>query len=233
MTIQSKAVILRKKGYSYNEIQKLLGVPKSTLSNWLSCVSISEKAKLRLQKRVAMGTLHGLVARNKRQTTLARERANKTKEISEKEIPALSKKDLFLIGIALYWAEGYKRIRKVKQKEVTSHAISFTNSDGVMVKTFVDFLMRIMKIDRQRIKLEVRIFSHMERDSTIKYWSKMTTLPVKNMSLSVVGSPSILSKRPFDRLPFGTVSVRVCDTQQFYRLIGWINGMQKSIENFL
>ena len=231
MILKSKAIALRKKGCSYNEIQKFLGIPKSTLSNWLSNIAISEEAKTRLQKRVAMGTLHGLVARNKLQTTQAQERANNVIEVSEKEIPQLSKKDFFIIGIALYWAEGYKRVRKVREREVTSHAISFTNSDGVMIKTFVEFLTSIMNIEKQRIKLNVRIFSHTNKKTAIEYWSKISSLPLKNISLTTVSSPSAVSKRPFNRLPFGTAAVRICDTKQFYRLIGWIAGMQKSLEN--
>lgn len=229
--VRIKALSLRKKGYSYNEINKLFGIPKSTLSSWFSNLSLSQKAQIRIRKRIESGTLNGLVERNKAQTALAQIRVRKIRRISKNEIKKFSEKDLFIIGISLYWAEGYKRVVKVNGREVTHHPISFTNSDEIMVNVFVSFLKKIMKVPSERIKLELRIFQHTNKEEAVSYWSKVSGIPKENFGkVSSIISRSSIGKRPFNRLPFGTVAVRVCDTDKFHKLMGWIDGMKKSLE---
>jgi len=48
---KEKALILRRQGKSYGVIKKLLGVPKSTLSDWLRTTDWSKKIKLELSQK--------------------------------------------------------------------------------------------------------------------------------------------------------------------------------------
>jgi hypothetical protein len=232
-SIREKAIKLRLTGRSYNEINKLLDIPKSTLSGWLSNVVLSKKAISRIESRVALGVLNGFVKRNKLQTSLAKERAEKIRSESFKEIKKLSKTDLLLFGAAVYWAEGYKRPKIVGGKVRTHHSISLTNSDPEMITAFITFLTEIMSIPRDKIALNLRLYPHMESQKEIGYWSRITGLNKSQFDRpSFVVSKSSLGIRPYNRLPHGTIQVRVANTKEFYRLMGWIDGMKSSLAQF-
>jgi hypothetical protein len=231
--LYEKALALRLKGYSYNEINSKLGIAKSTLSSWFSEVKLPQKAIDRLGKRVAQGTLDGLVKRNKMQTVIARQRAHEIRVDSAKSINKLSRNDLLLIGTALYWAEGYKRLKMVQGREITSHMIALTNSDPTMVSAFILFLRKIVKIPIEKVMIEMRLFKHMNEDEVIAYWMKATKLPRSQFykPMYPVSSAS-KGERPINRLPYGTVRVIVSDTNAFYRVLGFIKGLQDKLKVF-
>jgi len=227
--VRDQALRLRLQGRSYNEINQELGIPKSTLSGWFSSVRLSVPAQQRLASRVAQGTLNGLVKRNKLQTRLARDRARITRQIAKAEIGKLSKRERWLIGIALYWAEGYKKAIVRNGKEITSHIICFTNSDARMVRGFVRFLRFFMEVSKEDITLELRLFDPLQEQVAIRFWKNITGLEDDNFThISYVISRSSLRKRPFNQLPFGTIQVRVSSTEKFHKLMGWIEGVAGS-----
>src|SRR3989338_2481992 len=121
---KEQALILRLKGNSYSEINEKLGVPKSTLADWFTGLVLPEKAQKRIEKRVQEKSIDGLIKRNKLQTHLAQKRAAEIDAKAQKEIRKLSKQDLRLLGIALYWAEGHKRPIQKNGRERTYHSIS-------------------------------------------------------------------------------------------------------------
>ena len=133
-TEREQALKLRLVGKSYNEITRLLEVPKSTLSGWFTGLVLPTHAQERLQKRVAEGSFRGLMKRNKNQTHLARERMRIIRNEGRDDIKFISKNELKMIGLALYWAEGYKRLIKKNGREVTYHPVSLSNSDPELIQ---------------------------------------------------------------------------------------------------
>ena len=85
------ALKLRLSGKSYGEINKILGISKSTLSGWLANLIISEKHQERIKKLARQKSTVALIKRNKQQTKLAVKRALDTREQAAKEITSLSK----------------------------------------------------------------------------------------------------------------------------------------------
>lgn len=231
--VYEQALALRLKGYSYNEINDKLGVAKSTLSGWFSRIKLSEKAIKRLKGRVAQGVLNGFVKRNKEQTVVAQKRTADIRAKAKKEVLDLSVNDLRIIGIALYWAEGYKRLKKINGREITSHVIALTNSDPIMVSVFIMFLNKVLNIPKEKIFIEMRLFKHMNENEIVEYWIKITQLP-RSQFYKPMYPVSIASKgkRPINRLPYGTVRVIVSDTNAFYRILGMIDGLQDKLKVF-
>lgn len=216
---------------SYNEINKILGIPKSTLSNWLSKIPLSLEAKTRLENRVREGGVNAFVKHNKQQTFDARIRAKTIREAASWEVGSISNNDLLIVGAVLYWAEGYKRIRVIDGREITSHRICFTNSDPFMVSVFILFLRKTMEIPPEKISIEMRLFEHMNAEETILYWMKVTNLP-RSQFKKPTYPVSSASKgiRPINRLPYGTVQVIVSDTKLFYRVMGFIDGVKERLK---
>ncbi len=225
---KERALQLRLQGYSYGEISKKLNIPKSTLSGWLHNLELSEKARNRIRGRVKLGVLNGLIKHNKKQTHLARQRMAKIRSEAQSELRIINTRELWLIGIALYWAEGYKRPVVRNGKIRTHHPVSLANSDPQLVKIFIGFLRKICKIPKEKIHAEIRIFEHMNQDQILNFWQKITGLSKNNFSKVYYGiSKSSQGKKPFNRLPYGTISIRVNDTNLFHKIIGWINGLSK------
>jgi hypothetical protein len=225
--LRTQALKLRLKGKSYNEIKTELGIPKSTLSGWLKDIVLSDQARTRLNNRVHQGVLTGLVKRNKLQTQEAVKRSQLTRTTAKAEIEKISLEQLKLIGVALYWAEGYKRAKFRNGKERTWHAISFVNADPNMIALFVAFLKRVMNVSSKDIRLSMRLYPHINEAAAQRYWIKYTGLSkeqfCKTMYLISASSQGI---KPYNRLPWGTLQVEVCNTPQFHRLMGWIEGVK-------
>lgn len=226
--LKIRAIELREKGKSYTEIGKELSVAKSTLSGWLGKMKISPKAQKRIAKRVYEGSLRGLIRRNKNQTHLAIERMNTERAKGRSDIKNLSIEDLKLIGIALYWAEGYKRPQMIRGRERTHHPVSLTNSDPKLIALYLLFLRKVCGVKNENIKADIRIFKGMDQNEILKFWQKITNLPADRFGKIYTGvSISSKGKRPFNRLPYGTILIRVNDTPLFHRVMGWIEGVAK------
>ena len=224
---KGKALKLRLQGRSYNEINKTLGVPKATLSDWFIGLELSEKAKERIKKRVYEKSVIGLIKRNKLQTHIAQQKARKIREIAKKEIEQLSKKELLLIGIALYWAEGYKRPIIKNGKIRTYHPVSMTNSDPNLIKIFIRFLREVCEVPEEKITANLRIYEHQNENYLLEFWSKLTDIPYSKFEKFYYGvSKSSLGKRPYNILPYGTIQIRINNSDLYHKIMGWIEGLQ-------
>jgi hypothetical protein len=226
--VRAKALRLRLAGHSYNEIRTALGVPKSTLSGWFKDVVLSDKARKRLVSRSAIGT-DILIRRNKMQTRAAERRAHEIQKAANKSAPKLLKKDLLLVGALLYWAEGYKRLKVKEGRERMNHTISFVNSDAKMIRIFVRFLQDVMNIPAEKIRLYMRLYKHINESEARGYWMKATGLSAERFFKSTfLVSGASKGIRPYNRLPWGTLQVEVCDTSKFHYLLGLIEGVKES-----
>src|SRR3990167_10680702 len=95
------AIELRKGGYSYSEIKKFCPVPKATLSYWFKDIKLSEPQLARLQKKRNEAIQQGAQVRSKRVS----DAIEKIEKSSAKHIKDISKRELWLMGIMLYWRE--------------------------------------------------------------------------------------------------------------------------------
>ncbi|MDO8561754.1 MAG: hypothetical protein Q7S05_02920 [bacterium] len=221
---------LRMTGHSYNEICARLSIPKSTLRTWFSDLVLSDYANARLKARIHEGSYKGLLKRSKMQTHLARKRAMAARGIGELQIPKISTENLKLIGAALYWAEGYKRLKVKDGKERMSHTISFVNADADMVRIFLKFLKEILLIPDEKIRLCMRLYEHINEGAALRFWMGATRFPKENFHKSTyLTSLSSKHRKPFNRLPHGTLQIEVCNTSKFHYLLGLIDGVKKQI----
>jgi hypothetical protein len=229
-THRDEAYKLRIQGFSYSEINSTLGVSKSTLSSWFKDLVLSDAALKRLQARVTMGVENGLLRHNKLQTVKAVKRASLHREAGAREITELTEKELILVGTALYWAEGFKRLKTRDGKERTAHPIRLVNADPDMIKLFIRFLQKSLGVESSEIFLTMRLYDHINKERAFKYWMDVTGLPGDNFR-KVTWAVSGASKgiRPFNRLPWGTLEIEVCRTEKFHHLMGWIDGMKKGL----
>lgn len=166
---KERAVALRKKGLSYGEILKEIKVAKSTLALWLKDVGLAKAQKQRLTQKRLEAALRGAIAKhNQRIVTTER-----IKLEAQKEIKNISDRELWLIGVALYWAEGSKQ-----RDSHPSVEARFTNSDLLMIRLYLKWLQKICKVAIEDIKFEIYIHETGNIGTAKKYWANQLNLSV-------------------------------------------------------
>ncbi|NEB13436.1 hypothetical protein G3I32_32150 [Streptomyces coelicoflavus] len=157
--LRAKARELRLQGWTYDQIEAELGCSKSSISLWVRDLpkperrDPTEQAKLAARKRWE----HELAVRE--------EQRRQTKEAAAAEIGALSDRDLFLVGVALYWAEGTKDKPHARRERVT-----FVNSDADMIRLFLSWL-DLLDVERRHITYRVMIHETADIESAEAYWA--------------------------------------------------------------
>lgn len=221
---KDKAIKLRKKGFSYNEILKIIPVAKSTLSLWLRSVGLSKKQKQRLTEKKLKAMRRGWKKVKQIRLNRTKNIYRKTKEdISQIEI---DNESLFLMGLMLYWAEGSKQ---KENKASVSQGVIFSNSDPYMISFFLIWVKKIIKIPNQRIVFEIYI--HESKKNEIKkikeFWSKVTGFSIKKFDRIYYKKHNIKTNRKkIGEDYFGLLRIRIRQSTDLNREIaGWINAL--------
>ncbi len=219
---KENAISLRTQGKSYSEILKEVPVAKSTLSLWLRSVGLSKPQQQNITEKRLDAARRGGAAKKKQRL----ENTERIFEECRKEIGIISKRDLFILGIALYWAEG--------SKEKTYHigsGVSFTNMDPKMLKMFLVWLKEMgVSID----EMVFEIYLHETRKDIFvdaqAYWSKQLQIPLERLGTLYLKKGAIKTNRHnIDDEYYGIIRVRVRKSSELYRRItGWSDAIHKS-----
>lgn len=175
---KSKAVILRRKGYSIKYIEKILGIPRSTLSGWLRSVQLTKKQQTRLRRQAKQGLMRARVAAvrwHNAQKSARLEKAAQTGAEILKRIP----NDAAILELALaflYLGEGSKR----------NPATSLGSSDSRIAKFFIQCLKKIYGVPEEKIKCYLHLRADQNPKAMKRYWSRKLKLPLSNF-----GKPSL------------------------------------------
>lgn len=164
--IKEKAIKLRISGMSYSQIKSKINVSKSTLSVWL------EKYPLSPEKIKELRDWNPRRIENCRNTKL-KNRQQKLQNVYNNissEINLLSRRDLFIAGLFLYWGEGTKASRDM---------VAFTNTDPAMIKFFIKW-MKIFDVSQNKMRVKLHLYKDMDIDEKVQFWSKTSNIPVKN-----------------------------------------------------
>ncbi len=218
---KERAVSLRKEGYSYNEILKIVPVAKSTLSLWLREVGLSKQHKQRLtEKRLVAARKGGLA---KRQWRVRLEKSIKEKALQD--IVGISEYELLILGTALYWAEGSKQ-----KEHLVSVGVIFSNSDISMVRVFMRYLKDICKIEEDEIYFEISIHETADYKAIQQWWSSELNVSIEKLQRVYFKKNSIKRSYRKNRNEdyHGQLRIIVRNSTNLNRKIsGWTNGIIK------
>lgn len=161
---REKALELRKLGLSYSQIKETLEVSKSTLSIWLRNYPLSRER------------INELRARSERRIERFREtmRAKREKRLlqfyleEKNKILPLSKRDLFIAGLFLYWGEGSKRI---------DSRLVMSNTDPAVIKFFIKWAIESLGVPSDKFRVGLQLYSDMNVDKEVQYWSNILNIP--------------------------------------------------------
>ena len=175
---RQQAIDLRMQGLSYSEILKRVPVAKSSLSLWLHSVGLSKTQHQRITEKKLAGMKRGWETRR-------RQRVERMKDIhveALREAKRFLKDPLFVLGTALYWAEG------TKQKEWNkSQLISFSNMDPRMHDVFLLWVEKYFHQNRNDLIYQLYIHPSADISHAAKHWK--TSLKITPQRFSVYMKP--------------------------------------------
>lgn len=219
----AQAIRLRREGYTYREILEKIPVAKSTLSLWLRSVGLAKAQAQRLtEKRIKAGRRGGQSRRIAREQEVRHFLGTGLKDVGR-----LSKRELWLIGIALYWAEGSKQ-----HAHLPSTGILFGNSDVHMITVFMRWL-EIMGISNDDIYFELYIHENRKREKRAfrEWWAHTLEVDVARIDRIYWKRNTVLTNRTnTGDLYHGLLRIKVRSSTVLNRRInGWIAGIVASL----
>jgi transposase-like protein len=212
---QEQARLLRRGGMSLNDIVRELGVSKASVSLWVRDIELSDQQKKKLSVRGR--SVESIEKRrvNRINSTLQRHRV--IIDAAKEKIPMLSKQELLLVGVALYWGEGGK---------TKTGMARISNSDPEIIRFMMRFFREVFDVPSKKFRGHVHTFSHLNAGKAERYWSKVSGIP-RGQFYKTYSKPSIASKGKSDSLPYGTFQIYVCDTTIFLTIKGWIERLSE------
>lgn len=199
---KEKAILIRKQGVSISDIAAKLNVSKSTVSMWCRDIVLTKDAITNISTRSDSKSTKALLNYTESLRIKRQENTEISKEKGKNKLGLLSPRDIYCIGIGLYWGEGYKR---------GSQEFGFTNSDPGMIKFYVKWLKIVFGVDKDDLILRVSINElHRSRIQLVEsYWSKLLSIPLSSFT-----KPSLIktqSKKIYSNSEthFGTLRIKV------------------------
>ena len=180
-------MVLRQKGYSIGHIEKVFGIPRSTLSAWLRNIKLTQKQKDILEKRsrdaLTKARSKAILWHNE-QKRLRLVTAENNANIILNRINV----DINIINLALailYLGEGFKK----------SAMTALGNSDPLILKFFISTLKKIYNLDMSKFKCELHLRADQSPKKLKKYWSQQLEIPIT--SFTSISDPRTKNKKTY------------------------------------
>ncbi|MBT2386709.1 hypothetical protein J7E86_24695 [Streptomyces sp. ISL-11] len=200
---------------TYDEIRAELGCSKSSISAWVRDLPKPAPRWAHVERMQRM---------EEAQTRLGRERDEERRRLAHEaslEVGGTSDRELLLVGVALYWAEGQKDKAYARRE-----CISFINSDPQMIRVFVRWL-ELLGVGRDRLRCSLHIHDSADITKTTRFWSDLIDVPTDQF-----WKPCIKKDNPgTNRLNRGEsyrgcLKIYVTNSARLYRRIeGWWYGI--------
>ncbi|MER5217256.1 hypothetical protein ABT063_43725 [Streptomyces sp. NPDC002838] len=213
--LRERARELRRQGWTYNRIQAELGCSKSSVSLWVRDLPHPEPKCTPEEQRARMNA--GLARLRASQD---RER-QATKEAAAADIGKLSDRELFLLGVGLYWAEGTK-----DKPHARRESVEFVNSDPGMISVFLAWL-DLLEVGRDRLHCRLMIHETADIDAAERYWTDLVGIDRSALGKTTLKkhNPTTVRKNTGDAYR-GCFCIKVRQGADLYRRIeGWWNGI--------
>lgn len=192
-SLKRQALTLRAQGFSYAIISQKIGIPKATLSGWLSNVPYSPNKAVR--NRIALSTKNLVEGRRKdKKDSLFRAATQ-----AEKDIGVFSARDIFMLGIGIYIGEGSK----------TASVVRVVNSDPRIITFSIKWLKLVCGLKMENFRIRLHLYPDCDKVAAESYWSKETGLERRYFQSAQIDSRKNKRKDRKGKLPYGTAHVSV------------------------
>lgn len=221
--IKDKVRLLRASGLSLNQIKNETNVPITTIRTWIADIHLSEEQLSILKNRTQSALQQG---RMRAQTVWKEQRAKKEHMLileGQEDIGVLTKRDLFIAGIALYWAEGFKNKHERR--------LGFCNSDPYMIRFYIQWLEKILHVNKKDIiaRLTLNILYRDKARQIENYWSEITGVPSDQFTKTFYQNTQW--KKQYNTAEYkGVLRIHLRDSlEHLWKMKGWIEGLKLSL----
>ena len=171
--IKEKAKNLRKSGKTIGFIEKLLDIPRSTLSTWFQNTILTPRQlafiKKQQQELLKPARAKAVLWHNKQKEKRLLE-AKKRAEATLKKI-RIKNTDVLKLALALlYLGEGTKN--KIET--------SVSNSDPKILRFFIKASQTAFNVKPKDIKCYLYLRADQNKNQSVLFWSKILSIPIKN-----------------------------------------------------
>ncbi|MDO8552250.1 MAG: hypothetical protein Q7S01_01825 [bacterium] len=118
-------------------------------------------------------------------------------ERARKEIGTLSRRDLFIAGLYLYWGEGNKSGQA---------NVGISNTDPAVILAFLDWA-EVMGMPKEDMYVRMHLYVDMDVKKEMLYWSKILKLPLSQFRKPYIKT-STLSGITYKTVGHGTCNLR-------------------------
>lgn len=181
--LRAKARELRLRGLTYDQIELELGCSKSSISLWVRDLPKPEPRFTKEERRDRMNA--GLA----RVRAAQDQERQETKRLAREEVGTLTDRELFLAGVALYWAEGSKD-KAYRRTEV----LQFINSDPNVIKIYLRWL-ELLGVTRERMRLRVSIHESADVPAAEAFWADLVGVNVSAFQKATLKKHNPTTKR--------------------------------------
>ncbi|MGW0208128.1 hypothetical protein ACWDZ8_20725 [Streptomyces sp. NPDC003233] len=206
--LRAKARELRLQGWTYDQIEAEPGCSRSSVSLWVRDLPRPER-KRTPEEAAAIGR-KGREGRLR----LRDEERQDTKERAKLAIGDLSTRELFLLGVGLYWAEGGKDKPYARRETV-----AFVNSDPGMIEVFLAWLDPL-GVERHRLRFTVMIHETADVEAAERHWAKLVGADQSSFNKTTIKkhNPKTVRKNTGDNYR-GCLVIKVLKGADLYRRI--------------
>jgi arsenate reductase-like glutaredoxin family protein len=169
------------------------GISKGTLSDWLSEMEFVPNNEV--IERIGRARTASVLAQQQRKLkSLALAHS-----MAAKDIQAISKRDLLMLGLGVYIGEGSK----------TGGITRIVNSNPLIIKLTLKWFREVFGVTVKNFKVRIHLYPDNDIKKTLQYWSRQLNIPLKQFQKTQVDTRR--GKKMFKRgkLPYGTAHVTV------------------------
>jgi transcriptional regulator with XRE-family HTH domain len=213
--LKARARELRLQGWTYDQIETELGCSRSSVSLWVRDLPKPEPRYTPEEQRALMN--EGLARRRAAED----DERKKIRHGAREETTDLTDRELFMAGVALYWAEGAKSKSYDRRERVV-----FVNSDPGVIETYLAWL-DLLDVDPKHLRFRVLIHESADVAAAHRFWAGIASIDTSLFARPTLKkhNPKTVRKNTGDDY-HGCLVIGVARSAHLYnRIEGWWSGI--------
>lgn len=178
----------------------MIGISKSTLSDWLRKYPLTPQQLQSLNKQNQDQRIEKY-----RQTMHSKREVKLRKYYYEQKrlLLPLSKRELLIAGVFLYWGEGSKTLR---------NQLTVANTDPALIQFALLWMVKGLGVSKEKIHVLVHLYKDMDIEGSLQYWSETLNIPRSQFDNPYIKN-SNRSEIDYKGYGHGTCNLRVYNTE--------------------
>lgn len=177
------------------------------------------------RERAERRRLEALRAASQARSLLATRRRELHTSGAAASIGPLTSRELFILGVGLYWAEGSK-----SKPYDTREQITFVNIDPLMIDVFLHWL-QLLGVSTARCRFRVAIHETADVQAAERFWARVVVIPVEEFCRTTIKRHKPQTNRLNTGETYrGCLTISVLGSAALYRSVaGWWHGLHGQV----